>query len=262
MNTSLIKLCALLFILPVFIACRQKKAHPVIAKPAPAVGSTAGKDVFSQNPARYYFDYDSTKDDMYNLNNGYIDTFSIAGTRFRFRFNRDTADDDYLEMQVYKNDRWMTNFRTFYANNGNIHEEDFNNDGFTDFQQLFSHVWTRVYLYDPAGKKFADSALSVTAESEPIDKKANVYYDLRETGGFQWMSVLYRFQGVQWKFLYTLNCAGGKEPDNGPTVFRLYKCMHNDPEDTVFIKEFRIKRGDDFDVKKYWQAFIRSHRNL
>jgi len=42
---------------------------------------------------------------------------------------------------------------------------------------------------------------------------------------------------------------------------RLYKCLHNDLEDTIFIRQDKIK-GDyaDFDYKAYWKHWLHGNK--
>jgi hypothetical protein len=244
-------------IIPVFllfIACRQHTPPKVVELPVkPATEQT----YFAKKPAKYYFNYDSSKVNIQNFDSGYVDTFSIAGTRFKLFSNPDSSND--LEMQVLANGQWITNFRTLYGFDGNLHENDVNDDGYADFEQ-FLHKGSYVFLYDPDAKKMVDTPINISLENGIIDKKANIHYEIWDQNDPEWISTVYQFKGIRQYYLFTLRCISSDTMPNSVDYIRVYKCMNNDPEDTVFIRQVKIDEDySDFDYKKYWKAFLRAN---
>jgi hypothetical protein len=238
------------------LACRQHTPPPKKDVPAkPPVQNV----YFAQKPSKYYFNYDSKKSEIENFDSGYVDTFSIAGTRFRLFSNPDSSND--LEMQVMTNGQWTTNFKTFYAADGNLYENDVNNDGFADFEQIMRNG-EYVFLYDPHAKRFVDSSITLSTESELLDKQANIYYEVWPQNSPYWISDVYQFKGLRLHCLFELCCIEDDTIMFSAGRIRVYKCTGNNLADSVFIREEKIgKDFDEFDYKKYWRSFLRANRH-
>src|SRR5688572_13068905 len=162
----------LIFFIVVFFSCKTR--NDISAKKISKQKSTT---YFSDKPEEYYYTYDTSKSEIDNIDAGYIDTFSIGGTRFQLFSNPDSLGD--LELQVFHNNRWVTNFKTPYGVNGNEALADFNYDGFTDFTVSFLRG-SGTYLYDSSKKWFHPDAISHGFDWTAIDTDKNIYADIYE----------------------------------------------------------------------------------
>ena len=209
---------------------------------------------FSHKPSSYYYAFDTSKGELENLNNRYVDTFSIAGARFQLFSNPDTLGD--LELQVMKNRKWQTNLKLHYGINGNEASSDFNQDGFNDFVSslLRGNV---VYLFDSIKREFHPEPVSFAFDWAVIDSSRKLYsnnyssHDLYETDLFQ-------LTNFQQTFYYTAPIEYHIRDSTETATLKLYKVRNNNLDDTILIsiRKFDLLRSD-FDYVKFWSGIIK-----
>lgn len=234
-----------LFLIILSFSCKGR-----ISIPSKETVTKKSTSYFSDKPEEYHYTYDTSKSEIENIDAGYIDTFSIGGTRFQLFSNPDSLGD--LELQVFQNNRWVTNFITPYGINGNEALVDFNNDGFTDFTVSFLRG-SGTYLYDTAKKWFHPDAISHGFDWTVIDTNKNIYADIYERD--MWDTNLFTLEGFNQQYLYTAHLKL-TDTANQTASLELYK--YDSSGNEVFIEKKTISNAfENFNYEVFWKDFIR-----
>jgi hypothetical protein len=229
-------------------SCKQNNAIKKANK------NSSSKTYFSQKPIRYYNDFDYSKSEIENFDNGYVYTFSVNKCKFKLFSNPDSLGD--LEMQYLSGDKWQKNFKTFYGFNGNYCEVDINHDGFNDFQTNMRNG-SYVFLFDKNKNKFSDMPINLAFENELIDTLSNTYFQIWKQNQPEWTSDLYKFNGLDQYNLYTIKFIESTTSMHSAGDIRLYQCINGNISDTIFVKQLINKKDFyEFDYKKFWTSFL------
>lgn len=211
---------------------------------------------FLEKPNRYYYSYDYSISEIENFNSGYVDTFSVANTKFQLLSNPDSLGD--LELQVMKNDKWYTNLRLPYAINGNEVATDINQDGFKDFHSSLLRG-SKVYLFDSQNKQFYQEPIYLAFEWSIIDKKEKLYINNYSTHDYNETN-LFKLDGFKQIFYYDAPIKYEIGAGVETATIRLYKIRNNNLDDTIFISQQKIDiLHSDFDYKKFWSDIIKKN---
>jgi hypothetical protein len=232
-------------------SCRQINSAKTIDKQG---NSKHSSSYFSKKPTKYYFQFDTSKGDIENIDNGYVDTFSIRGIQFKLFSNPDSLGD--LELQVLKNSSWQSNLKIPYGTNGHSIDTDINQDGNNDFQNSLLRG-SQVYLFDTNQMKFHSEPISLAFEWTIIDSLQKLYCNNYEINGIS-ETDLFKLDGLTQTFLYNAPITYEISANKEIATVRLYKVKNNDFSDTFFIsqKKYDLLKSE-FDYKKYWLALIR-----
>jgi hypothetical protein len=212
---------------------------------------------FKKKPDEYYYQYDSSKSDLANYDEGWIDTFSVNGVLFQLLSNPDTTGRQ-LEMQVYKNGIWQHNFDAGYGTFGIDHKSDINNDGFSDYLcMVIDASW--VNLFDKNYNQFSEAPLYISYDFELIDSTNNIYYQVWMKNKSRSISDLYRFIGNDQYYMYRLKQVNQSSTDSTLKMMRLYRCADGKKKDTLFMKNYKLDIGiNAFNYKKFWEELIKN----
>jgi hypothetical protein len=250
MNTFTFAIALLL----VYSSCKERKAIiPIESDNSESTGT-----YFSQKPASYYYAYDASKSEIENFSNGYIGTFSVAGTNFQLLSNPDSLGA--LELQVIKSGNWQTNLKVPYGINGNQAKQDFNGDGFNDFVTSLLRG-NQVYLFDTSKNEFYSEPVSFAFEWTEIDKGKNLFSNNYSSHDY-YETDLFKLDGFRQTFLYTAPIQYTITDGTEMATLRLYKVRNNNLDDTIFVAERRLEiLQSPFEYKIFWSDLIKQKAN-
>lgn len=213
----------------------------------------------AQKSEKDHYKYDSTKSTFENFNEGYMDTFSINGSRFQFLLNPNSRGE--FELQVMKNEHWVNNLNVPYAIYGSNANHDINEDGLNDFICSFLHG-VQVYLFDDTVKQFCKEPIYIAHDWSVIDSARKLYSNNYAYANY-WQTDLFLLKDLKQTFLYNavidLHIDSMKEPG----YVHLYKLKNGEMDDTTLIgqSEFDNLR-EGFDYKAYWKKFAKRNIKL
>jgi hypothetical protein len=230
---------------------------------SPASGNFSADEYDLKDYSEFSY-IDSTRD---VFGNSYIDTFSIAGTRFRVVHEFVDTFPQTATIEKLVGDKWLKRIEFYKANHfGDFHyNEDVNNDGYNDIVRE-SRFDSEVYFYNPSIKNFIDSVgAEINHDIYLIDTANKVFCDFQELKGLceQITSTLYTFKDFRRYDFYQLelyNC------DNADTITKLIlkKCINGSSDSLKELEEIKLNKpiGTDtydkngmqtyFDHKAYW----------
>lgn len=223
-------------------------------------------DTFAYSNLPYW---DST---MNRVDDAYIDTFSVAGNRFRLinPFSNKSELDINVYLEKLIKDKWIftgftINFGNGIGNNYN-HSKDINGDGFNDITENVKFVQS-VYYFNPQTMNYLDTISKeyINPEWTLLDTATKLFCDFRDLKQMcgEIHSTLYTFKGFNKYNLYDLelyNCT--EKDDNTDTITKLIlrKCINGNLDSTIAVSEtippHPIVAAYDstyFDYKNYWQ---------
>ncbi len=212
-------------------------------------------------PLFYHYQYNCSLQYYANLKLGFMDTFSLANEKFRYRISPDTAKDCILEK--FENDEWKVNIAVDYTRFTDTMMEDINNDGYKDF--IVSYQWWKyAYLFNPKKRIFEEeTSFELQYYYKLIDTRRNIYCDNVYIHG-EICSHLYTFSGLKQQILYTLYFRQAKDADGFKThvikAIELYKGEYDESrKDTkpTLIRKTVVNKSDeeydDFNYVGYWK---------
>lgn len=215
-------------------------------------------------------------DSLDRFSDAYIDTFSVAGNKFRFvnPIRTDYSGGHSITLQKFINANWINTNITLEDNARRgcsfFHNDDINGDGYSDIVNIIGFTGV-VYFYNPKINSFID-----TSATEPVnltwvllDKQKNIYCDFQELKGMcgQIHSMLYTFKGFERYNPYDLelyNCDNDNYQDI-ITKFILRKCNNGNIDSAKIVQEIKLTKplntqqtdqdgnSNYFDFEKYWQ---------
>jgi len=209
-------------------------------------------------PKSYTYNFDYTLPYVENLRNGFMDTFAVANTKFRYRLNPDTSRNCIVEK--FKNGEWIINFETNYSSYQDSFLCDVNNDGYKDFIEK-DKWYSYAILFNPSTKEFDVSTGFGLNQWAILNKKEKIFCNSVEVHGGQEQSKLYVFNGVHQQVLYSLKFI---YKQNYSTFLRQIKLYKGDIEDKdckcTLINTIKINSNEyEFDYLSYWK---RNYRKL
>ncbi|MDQ2751800.1 MAG: hypothetical protein M3R72_02130 [Bacteroidota bacterium] len=255
-------LCFLLFCLPKFFFAQTSKYihNPHDTSFRIRSGYNYGTNSIFENPnppKSYTYDYDFGLPYVENLENGFMDSFTIANTQFRFRISPDTSENCIVEK--FENGDWRKNFKTDYS----AYSEDYggflsdvNNDGYEDFIEVYK--WEEdAILFNPSTKEFDTSTLFDLNEWTLLDTLQNTFCDYKEVHDHQVSSHLYRFNGLKQKILFSVEFTTKEfSHEDLPVIIRLdlYKGNFEADKNKALISSTRIhNKRYEFNYVTYWK---------
>jgi hypothetical protein len=187
---------------------------------------------------------------------GYIDTFSILNHRFRIIHNENLYDGI---VETYKNKQWVNNFQFegLSGHQGYDRTKDVNFDGYKDL--IWTMEWdTKVFLFNPKLKKFADTSFFHPLQWTLIDKKKKIFCDFWEHWYFsENHSKLYTFEGNKIVELYNLEFFSsdpkGELEDRSKLVEKVVLYKVTNGKKTIKIKEI-IVDSEAFNYLDFWKS--------
>jgi hypothetical protein len=187
---------------------------------------------------------------------GYIDTFSIMNRRFRVIHNENLYDG---VVETYKNKQWVNNFQfeSLAGHEGYDRTKDVNFDGFKDL--IWTMEWdTKVFLFNPKLKKFADTSFFHPHKWQLVDENKKIFCDFWEHWYFtENHSKLYTFEDNKLVVLYYLEFFStdpkGELEDRSKLVEKvvLYKVIND--KKAIKIKEI-IVDSEVFNYLVFWTS--------
>ena len=183
-------------------------------------------------PTSHTYVYDSSLTDKENFHKGFIDTFSVNGTRFRYYCALE--QDKELIMEVFKDGKWEENFYSFFGVMGVQHTVDVNADGFNDFQ-FFSYVDCNAYMYNDSLKRFEKYPVTLSVHNYQLNPQENSFYELWWNDSNRLSSDVYVYKNLlEARYLYRADEQPAAE--DGKKRFRVYSCRDGKRKDTVYLK--------------------------
>jgi hypothetical protein len=186
---------------------------------------------------------------------GYNDTFSVFDARFRIIHNENLFDGI---VEIYKNKQWITNFQfeSLAGHEGYDRTKDVNFDGYKDL--IWTMEWdTKVFLFNPKLKKFADTSFTHPHKWALIEKKKKIFCDFWEHWYFtENHSKLYTFEGDKLVVFYYLdffsNDPKGELEDESKLVEKVVLYKVNGKK-SIKIKEI-IVDSEVFNYLDFWKS--------
>ena len=222
-------------------------------------------------PHTYNYHYDCRLQYIANLKIGFMDTFSLANERFRYRISPDTSKDCIIEK--FENGEWKENIAVEHSRFTDIMLEDVNNDGYVDFIVKYQW-WEYAYPFNPRKKIFEEkTSFELQYDRKLIDVHRNIYCDNVDIHG-EVCSHLYTFKGLNQKILYTLYFKELKDKNGYNThVFNAIELYKGEYEEyrkdlkPILIKRTKVHIDDcDSDYKfnyvRYWKRRYKKLLNL
>lgn len=276
----------LLFYLLTVFACTTNNSK----EPKPIVDSSLKKVVLDTSTTNsiaslvdtlQYLNLPYWTKEIDRFSDAYIDTFSVAGNKFRFvnPIATHQTGGNSVALQSLINGKWTISKLELEDNihGGNFfHDQDINGDGFIDIVNTIRFTAV-VYFYNPKINSFIDTPAleEVNPDWVLLDKAKNIYCDFQEYKGMcdEIHSKLYTYKEFKRIDLYDLtlyNCSETNNETNIITKLILSKCINSNSEETKVINETKLDKpidtqgyndngkypnGSDtyFDYKKYWQ---------
>jgi hypothetical protein len=187
---------------------------------------------------------------------GYIDTFAVAGNKFRI-IHHDTLYDGIVEK--YANNKWQTIIE--FGNLGNHNDyhidADVNGDGFKDI--ILDWRWySQAYLYNKKTKSFDTDFVDLSGEWSLLDTVRNIYCDNENIKGYEKKSELYTFNGNEKISLGVVEFEktdGENDGDEKMTKMMLYK-YGSIKQGKMLMSKTPLNAeafGFEFDYIAYWK---------
>jgi hypothetical protein len=211
---------------------------------------------------------DSTRD---VFGNSYIDTFSIAGNRFRVVHELSDSFPETATIEKLVGNKWLKRIEFYKQNHfyGFHYNEDVNNDGYNDIVRE-SRFDSEVYFFNPSIKNFIDSVgAEINYEIHLIDTANKIFCDFQERkgGAGDITSTLYTFKSFHKYDLFQLQLYNGDSNDDSNSIITkliLNKCINGNPDllkqieviklDKPINTEVSDENGNQayFDNKQFW----------
>lgn len=215
-----------------------------------------------------------------NLHNGFMDTFSIAGAKFRYRLNPDIKDNDWgsdsaCVVEKLCDTGWQINVYSLYSNKyTDSILADINGDGYSDLIGCYQ-LFTLVHFFNQETKCFDTAVVSLGRSWRLLDKKRKILCDNVDYRGEEISITLYTFHGLEpvpafyLQFTYSDSSYGYNDTDEDIRLWtiKLYRteAMKFTDEggiitpkgDKWLIASTKEKHNIDyyynFDYIKYWR---------
>ena len=203
-------------------------------------------------PKLYSYNFNYELPYVENLRNGFMDTFTVKNTKFRYRLSPDTSKNCIVEK--LKDGKWKINFETNYSSYQDSFLCDVNNDGYLDF--IEGGKWySDAILFNPSTGEFDTLTEFSIGKWAILNKKNNIFCNSVEVHNVQEQSKLYTFRGIKQKVLYSLKFI---YKENSSTFLRQINLYKGDIEDrssrSILISKVKINIDDyEFDYLSYWK---------
>lgn len=223
------------------------------------INADAGIAAIEVDTVAYELPYKDSTMEVYGPD--YIDTFSVAGVRFRFvHINDKRKRNNVATLERLTGGKWVKGITFMPMNHqGDFsHSMDVNNDGFIDITHELRFT-SEVYFFDPAEKDFLPASdEQLNTDITLIDRKRNIFCDFQAFKGMcgQVTSDLYTYKGFEKKILLTMhfnNCEVERY------AYDITSISIRHPKGSV-VKVIKLKKPfDAFDIeqtfsyKEYWR---------
>jgi len=183
---------------------------------------------------------------------GYIDTFSIAGNRFRIIHQQELFDGI---VEVWRNGYWYKHIEWENLGNHNDYyrDKDLDGDGYNDL--IFYWKWFgEVRFFEKATGRFTDTVCCYVSYTwELLDTARNIYYEVLE-GRFQQpvTSTLFTFKGHKRSDLFKLQLLFNKDEDE--LIIRRQILTNATGVKLSEIKPAKAVSVMNFDHEQYWKS--------
>ena len=172
--------------------------------------------IWSQNKL-----YDSSRSLLENVNDGYIDTFSINEQQFRIYLDTAATNDDFYILEKFRENHWVKNTGLGDLGKwGYSRSTDINDDGFPDIQIIYRY-YSYFYLYNSTAGRFNDTKLSFST-CGIIDKSNKIFYSNNHFDQNSF-SDLFTFKNLVPYYFYHLTYIHDKYHDRISKII-LFKC--------------------------------------
>ncbi len=195
---------------------------------------------------------------MEQFGESYIDTFSVAGIKFRIVHEQADSFPQIITLEKLTIDKkWLKRIE-FYDYNKAFeveHLQDINRDGYIDILR-YMYFDEEIYFFDPRKMDFVDSVGAIINPSvHLIDKVKNIFCDFqsyRENCG-QIHSTLYTFKGLSKYELYQVELYNCDDEDENSKVTKLilHKCIAGTSDSLVKVEETKLGKAINIDDSQY-----------
>ena len=250
-------LCFLVFCLPNYLTAQTSKYVRAINDTSIHLRINGWTNSIFENPnppKSYTYNYDFGLPYVENLRSGFMDTFSIAKTQFRYRLSPDTSENCIVEK--LENGNWRKIFQTYYS----YYTEhygflcDVNLDGYEDFVEEYKW-YSDAILLNPLTKEFDTSTKFSLDDWTIVDSTKKIFCNYREVHGVQEASSLYTFNGHKCSVLYSIKFIFKEADDPILKGVEIYKGdIENKDCKCALINTIKIRsKHYEFDYASFWR---------
>lgn len=185
------------------------------------------------------------------IENGAVEYFSINGTDFRFQKSPQKAK--LYNIQVKRNNEWITNLSLPMPNETFFLIQDFDLDGCFDLSFLeYGNI--KIYFFDKTNRRFALAPMQFSYDYALLDSSKPIY-GVNNHGGHDWDVDIFSIKERSKVHLYKVKLFRKDNKDNGGfeiTRAFVYKCKNGRNTDTVLVNNIRIYRQfSDFSLNRF-----------
>lgn len=191
------------------------------------------------------------------IDKGGVESFTINKTKFRFK--KSALTKGKYDVEVFKDDTWITNLTLPMARYSFFLSPDFDLDG--SFDLSFEHQYGNIdiYFFDDKEKQFKTKPVSFPTDRALLDNN-RVIYGTNTQSSHTWNIDIFSLKGQRVNNLLRSKIVFSESQATGSRAMYalVYKCNNGIAADTTLIDRITINKAwADFGLNKFMKDLVR-----